>query len=352
VSWPKPGLDIPLLYHRGVIRRFSDKWFLLSASAALLVIAGGGVYLWKRSTAPPPPKPVAAEPAIPAGAELSFSGIVRARHVVLVPAPTDGTLESMEVGVGMEVFEAQLLGRIKNTLLESSRDAAREEMESAQSRVNHLESGLIAARLEASRTAAEASRARMEFEKAEKLYLRQQMLLREGATAKLVHDKAERGYRLAKADDEAQSQTARQAQDRVETISRDLEAAKRALEEKKGEMERATGDLSGAELLSPVDGVLIGARYKVGEEIPPGLEDLFQIGVDLNELEVGIEPDPRVRTRLRDGLPALVQILEISGDAIHAELRLDEDGKARVEFQTADVTIKPGLNAIVKIKLP
>jgi multidrug efflux pump subunit AcrA (membrane-fusion protein) len=336
-----------------VIRRFSDKWFLATASVLLLALISGAALLYQRSRTPPAAPPTAsAEPVLPPGSEISFTGLVQARQVVLVPPPMDGTLESVEVEVGQEVFEGQLLARIKNPALESSRDAAREDRERAQSRVNNLESSLIAARLESSRAAADASRAKLEFEKAEKLALRQQMLMREGATARLVHDKAQKDYQMASADYQALRDTERQAQNRVDSLVRDLEAARRALEEKNNQLEAATADLEGAEVVSPVDGILIAARGNPGDEITLAMEDLFQIAIDPGRLQVNIDPDPPARNRLSDGLPALVQVLEISSDALSGELKIGEDGKVRVEFTTTDPYLKPGLNAIVKIKLP
>ncbi|MBK5295433.1 MAG: hypothetical protein JJE04_27615 [Acidobacteriia bacterium] len=333
------------------LRPASGIWLLIAASVAVAAIAAGAVYFLLRPKPAPPPL-AAVEPALAPGTEVSFSGTVQARNVVLVPAPIEGTLENVEVETGHEVFEGQLLARIKNTSLESSKAAAMEVMENAQSRVNNLESALIAARLEASRASAEASRARLEFEKAEKLALRQQMLLREGATARVAHDKAQKDFQGASADHDAMRSKAKMEQERVESLVRDLESARKKLEEASTQLEAATADLTGAEVLSPVDGVLTAMRATSGDAVTMDILDLFQIGVDPGQLQVAIDPDPRVKAKLRAGLPALVQVLELSRDGVEGEVKFTEEGKVLVEFSTADPYLRPGLSAIVKIKLP
>jgi len=329
----------------------SGIWLLIAASILISAMVGGAIYYFLRPK-PSPPKVVAVEPELAPGVEVSFTGTVQVRHIVLVPAPIEGTLENVDIEVGHEVSEGQLLARIKNTSLEASKTAAMETKETAQSRVNNLESALIAARLEASRASAEASRARLEFERTEKLALRQQMLLREGATARLVYEKAQKDFQGASADYDAMRSSARMEQDRVESLVRDLESARKNLEAASTQLEAAAADLTGADVLSPADGILTGTRAKAGDEVTMDIPDLFQIGVDPGQLQVAIDPDPRVRAKLKTGLPALVQVLELSKDAIEGELKLSEDGKVLVEFNTTDPFLKPGLSAIVKIKLP
>jgi multidrug efflux pump subunit AcrA (membrane-fusion protein) len=322
-------------------------------SLLLAGIAAAGVYFWRDGRKPPvPPKSAVVEAVPDPGAEVSFTGVIAARQVVAVPASVEGLLESVEVETGAEVFEGQLLARIQNTGLESSRDAARLEKDNVETRVNNLESSLIAARLESSRAAAESMRLRGEYEKAEKNAVRQQMLLREGATPRLVHERAQRDWELVRKEYDSASETSRQAQKRVDELSRDLDAAKRALEEKSSELEAATADLAGGEVVSPTDGILIAARAQAGDNVDMTVVDLFQIAIEPGQLKIQIDPRPPVRKRLTNGLPALVQVLEISGDAINGEVIIDEDGQVWVEFDTGDPSIKPGLNAMVKIKLP
>jgi multidrug resistance efflux pump len=329
---------------------------LLGAAAVLSLLLAGGVYAWRRhetlvaqpsaASAAPPPEELAA------GSEVSFSGPVQARNLLVVPAPIEGVLETIEVEPGGEVEEEQVLGRIKNLSLEAAQEAAREELEQIQNRVNKLESSLIAARLEVSRAMAESDRARGEFERFDKVAQREQMLYREGATARLKFEKAQKEVDTARREHEAARMLTSVAEERVQAAVRDLEAAKRQLDEKQKSLEGASADLQAAEVKSPAVGVLVGARVKAGEEVDPSMKDLFQIAVNPIELKIVVEPDPKVEPRLKDGLPALVQVVEYSGEAIQGELKKSEEGTWRVEFLAPDPMIKPGLTASVRIKLP
>ncbi len=333
-----------------------DRWFLALASLLMLGLAGGGIYAWKRGKAPtqktqeaPQPLPV---PALQPGAEVSFTSVIQAQVVAPVSAPIDGTIESIEVEVGAEVYEGQLLARIKNLGLELAQAEAQQELERVQTRVNNLESSLIAARLEVSRANADADRSRAEYERTDKAAERQRMLYAEKATPRLTYEKAQRDFAQAKTEYESLREQARVADERVQSISRDLDAARRALDEKKDASEATRAELAISEVHSPVDGVLVSARANAGDEVDPTMKDLFQVAVDPSQLQVIIEPEERIANKLTEGLPALVQVLEISGDAISGEVKKTASGQWKVEFTTGDVNIKPGLNAIVKVKLP
>lgn len=339
-----------------VVKAVRDRWFLALASLLMLGLVGSGLYVWKRNRVPAPkaqeaPKPLP-EPALPPGAEVSFTSVIQAQVVAPVGAPIDGTLESIEVEVGGEVAEGQLLGRIKNLGLELAEAEARQELERVQTRVNNLESSLIAARLEVSRANADADRSRAEFERAAKAAERQRMLYAEKATPRLTYEKAQKDFAQAKTEYDTLREQARQAEDRVQSVTRDLDAAKRALDEKKDAAEATRAELTVSEIHAPVGGILVAAGAKVGDDVEPTMRDLFQIAVNPSQLQAIIEPEERIAAKLTEGLPALVQVLEISSDAISGEVKKTESGQWKVEFTTGDVNIKPGLNAIVKVKLP
>src|SRR5262245_4285073 len=140
------------------------KWVLLCVSAILVAIAAGALSVLRRpaveakKAAPAPP------PALPPGAEISLAGKIEADHVIPVPAPIDGIIEEYLVDVGEEVYEGQLLARLRNQALEGASELAKIELDRAETRVNNLDSSLISARLEASRARAESSRSKGEFE--------------------------------------------------------------------------------------------------------------------------------------------------------------------------------------------
>lgn len=333
--------------------RTRDRLFIALASVALIGVAGTGFYFWRLKAEPPkkvetPAAPVAEQPTVN---EISFTGTIQARNLIPMAPPIDGTLEALDVAEGDEVFEGQPLARIKNEGLQAAFDQATQELEQIQSRIHNLESALIAARLETSRALADAQRSQAEFDRIEKLATRQQLLYREGATARLTYEKAQKDLELATSERNSLREAARQAEERVQFLMRDIDNAKKTVDERNRNLEAAKADLQSAEVLSPVDGLLITAKPKVGDQVDANMKDMFVIAVAPEELEVPIEPDPKIAAKIKDGAPALIQIPELSQDGIEGEVRRDEDGKFHVEFEASDATIKPGLNAIVKIRL-
>lgn len=338
-------------------RTLRDRWFLLLAALVLLAIAGGGAWVWRQQAAAR--KASAQTPAantegeIAAGAELSFAGLVAARNVLPIPAPLDGVIEQVEVDVGSSVEQEQPLARIKNDGLATAHKQAKEDLERAIERTSTLESSLIAARLEASRSAADSDRTRTDAERMDRNLKREEMLFREGATPRLKFEKAQKDAAAAASDWEAARLAATQAADKVTKLSSDLDALKRIVEEKTKEMEGAQADIDAAVVQAPVDGVIVAVKAKAGDEVSPaGNKDLFQIAVAPDELQIEIEPEPKQAERLKDGLPALIQLLELSLEGIPGELKRTDAGKWRIEFKAPDPVVKPGLSALVKVKLP
>jgi multidrug resistance efflux pump len=323
------------------------------AAAALAVLAGGGGFAyWRLRKAAPPAAPAAPSPALPPGAEVALEGVLRAVHIVTVKAPLDGVLEEIPVAPGDEVFEGQLLGRVVNDTLEQNEKNAVQELERAQARLNALESALLAARLEESRVAADAARARTEFQRSEREYERQRILLREGATARNAHDAAMKAYEAAKAESETLTALARAIQERIQQAAREIDAARKTLAEEEEQLEAARLELAAEQIQSPVDGVIVAIRKAAGAEVKKEADALFDIGVDLTALEAVLEPEPPVLERLKAGLPAVVELSELPGEGLPGTLRAIEEGKVYVEFASPSPLIRPGMTALVRLKLP
>lgn len=336
----------------GIIEVVRGKWLLFSGIAVLAAIAAGALSLLRRSATSPPQVVVPApSPAPPAGSEVSLPGRIRAHKVVPVPVPIEGTIEFLAGEAGQEVYEGQLLAQVKNTGLETAQQVAAADAEQAQTRQNTLQGNLIAAHLEASRAHADASRSRTEFERAEKVYLRQQMLYNEGATPRLVFEKAQKEFQLAQGEFQALDQVARLADQRVTSLQKEVDAARRALAEKNQAVENAQQDLAACDIHSPVDGLVVARNKQPGDEVDRELKDLFQIAVDLSWLEVVLEPEPPVLERIRPGQEVLVQVAEIPTEGLPGKVREIKNGVVVVEFATPSPAVRPGLTAQVRIKL-
>lgn len=325
---------------------------LVSVLAVLAAASGvGGYFLWKAKPWAAPKQGAATEaPALPPGAVVKFQATLRARNVVAVDVPVDGVLEEFPVKPGDEVFEGQILGSIKNDVLVENEKEVALQLERLKTNLSTLESQLLATRLEESRQAADASRASSDRQRAERVYQRQLMLQREGATPRKTFEAAQAAYDEAKAEESSLDAVARSLRERMTQITRDVDAAKKLVSESEAAYDDAKAGLAAAQLLSPVDGLIIAIQKQAGEEVRAGMEGLIQVAVDLTMMEAVIDLDPKLVPRIVAGLPAEVYVAELTG-SLSGQVRLVEGGKAYVEFASPTPLVRPGMTATVTLQL-
>jgi multidrug resistance efflux pump len=331
-------------------KQISGLWFV---AAGVLIIGGvlGGLYFVLRKEPPAPVASTSATPTLPAGADVTFTGKIAARSLISLPAPVSGVLDRLDVTPGTPVFEGQKIAHIKNDELTSARDLANENKQRAQTRLENIEASSISARLEASRANAELARVRLDFTAAEKNYLKQQMIYKAGALAKLKWQQIEKEYTILKQDLETIEETAKRAQDRADAVTKDLELAKAQLDEMNAELELKSVDMASADITSPVDGMLVGAKVDVGGDVSLTMTDLFTISPSPGELQVTIQPNKPVLDRLKIGLPAWISIVDLD-ENIEGVIAKIEGDAVTVEFNTNNADVKPNTDVIVRIRLP
>jgi multidrug resistance efflux pump len=325
------------------------KWLLFSGTL-ILAAAGVGALTWLRRATPRGDRTITPA-AAPAPRELSLAGKIQALLVVPVGATVTGTIDAFLVEPGQDVYEGQVLARISSQSLEAAREEAARLAQVAQDKVNSVESRMIAARLEASRAHADAKRGRDQLDRVEKVYLRQQMLNREGATPRLVYEKSEREFEAARAESTSLDELARQADDRVSELARELETAKQDVSEYAADLESATAQAAGAEIRSPVSGMVVARKGEPGKMLAPGeAGDLFEIASDLSQLAVAIQPDRAAMARIRSGQEAMIFVAELPG-AIPAAVKEVKGNEVIVAFTSPSAVIRPGMTAQVRLRL-
>lgn len=327
------------------------KWYLLWASIVLLALAGAAFTVLPRIAAKKPRTQIVAQQAPPPLAEVSLSGKIRPQNVINVAPPVEGIVGALFVDAGQPVFAGQLLARITNGGLEAGQQMAKQLADNAQARVNTLESEIIAARLEASRSSADASRARSEYDRLEKTFRRQQMLLAEGATPKLTYDKSSREFDVAQSEYRTQTQVASQAESHLNDLIKSLDAEKRALADKTADLEAAKTRTGATELVSPAQGMVVGRNGEVGQTVGPDKADFFQIATQLSQLEVVLDPDPPSMRRIRLGQPALVSVPDQGSDGMLGSVASIQGAQVIVAFSSPNPNVKPGMVAQVRIKV-
>ncbi len=323
-------------------------WLAGGTVALVLILLAGGIWL-RRSRTPASPSPAPAVSAPPA--ELAATGIVRAQQVVPVPIPVEGVIQNLFADVGAEVYEGELLAEIRSSALEAAREALQSELDRARSQAETLQSRLIAARLEAARARGDAHRARSDMERAEKAYLRQQLLFREGATPRLAFEKAEREFETARSTFASLDEIARSAEEQAAALQKSLDEVRKLVSDKTAELEETTAHITEGEVRAPVAGVVVARRGQSGETVRPELGDLFQIAVNLSQLEVAVDLPPPDRERIRPGQEAVIQVAEMAGEALSGTVREIRDDRVIVEFVNPNPAVKPGITAQVRIKL-
>ena len=321
----------------------------------LVAVSAGALAVWRQASKPMPVKPApvvqAAPPVKVEPTELSITGQISAQKVVNVPATADGVIETFAVDAGENVFEGQLLARIKNVKVASAMEMAASDAQKAETRVKETEAAIVAARLEASRAHADASRAKSELDRAEKAYTRQKLLYAEGATPRLVYEKAEHDYAALKDEAESKSALAQQSEDHGAQLSRDLELYKRASNDRNNTMEQANGKSAGGEVRSPCDGLILTRKSKQGAEVSRAMDDLFTIATAMSAMEVILEPTPPQLARIHAGQAAAIHLIGVKSETIEGAVREVKGNQVIVDFISPTPLIKPGLTAQVTIKL-
>jgi HlyD family secretion protein len=324
------------------------RWYVL-VIFVIAAIAATGVFVIRRNTPPareaqPAPKAVVEE-------EISLPATLQAVTTIPVGIPIQGKIESFQVDVGAEVYEGQLLAQISSEALQAVQQAAEVDLEQAETRVRNLESLLSAARLEASRASADASRVRNDYERAEKAYQRYKMLLEEGATPRLTFEKAQKEYIALQAESKNLDAVAVAADERISSVSRELDAARKLLEGKATDAEAAKLHAGSGEVLSPVNGIVVARRGQAGDNVHPSMTDLFQIASDISVLQAVADASPAQISKIKQGQAATVTLAEMAGELLQGTVLQAENGKVTVEFANPNALVKPGLTAQIRIKL-
>jgi multidrug resistance efflux pump len=295
-----------------------------------------------------PRSPAAAAVSLPAS--VTLNGKIRAAHVIGVAAQVPGNIDAFAVDVGDEVTQGQELASVGGTVLQSDREEAASSVEKAQARVDAADKAVAAAQLEISRAHADAQRARAELDRAQKTWDRQRTLAAAGATPRLTYEKAQHDYDSAREQFEAVDQADRSAAERVRETMKIRDNAQKILTDLNEELSAAQDQLQAGSVQSPVDGIVVGRTGSIGQPAQELGENLFQIAVDLFDLEVVVEPKPEDLKHLRPHQPALVIIPDLQGISLTGEIKQIEGAQAVIGFMSSMPAIRPGMIAEIRLR--
>jgi HlyD family secretion protein len=177
------------------------------------------------------------------------------------------------------------------------------------------------------------------------------MLLREGATPRLTFEKAEKDFVAAEAEFNSAQAVSKGADEKVSSLAREGDLAKKIVDAKTQELEQAKADLAATEVHSPVDGIVLARKGETGTEVTRDTKDLFQIATDLSDMVVSVEPEPPILQRLEPGSPAAVIISEFNNEPLFGQIAEIKGNVVLVEFKSPSIEIRPGLTAQVRLKI-
>jgi multidrug efflux pump subunit AcrA (membrane-fusion protein) len=331
-----------------IIRVMRWRWFAAAGSAIVLAVA---FFAYRRPHVVPPKPSLVVQAVVPqVPTELTLAGKIQATRVVNVGAPVDGNIEQLLAAVGDDVSEGEVLARIKNPKMEAAQQEARLDAERARAHVSEVEPALIGARLEVSRSEADLMRVKLELAKAEKEYARQQMMMREGVTPRLVFERAEQEYNSLKMQSESLAEVSKSAAERVVSLTKELESARQTYDKTASGLAQAQAEPAAGEVNSTADGVVIARRGETGEPITKAVTDMFRIAVDLGTLQIVASADAQSAPRIHAGQAAAIEIKEIPGTA-QGTVREVKAGQVIIDFKSPALTVRPGMTAQVRIKL-
>jgi len=187
--------------------------------------------------------------------------------------------------------------------------------------------------------------ARLQMERAQKTFERQTTLNREGATPRLVYEKARQDYEASVQEFEIMEKAMRGSRENTQAANLKLAEAKRILAEKQLELQDAEGGHEAGEVRSPVDGTVVGRNGEPGKPAGEAGDQLFQIATDLYALEIPLEAKPELVKRLRRGQPATVMVLDLQGGGFPGNVKEVKENQVVVEFTSTLPAVRPGMRA-------
>jgi len=295
---------------------------------------------------PTPPTPPAVVSTIFQGPEITLTGRLQAQRIESVDAPIAGILDQWFVEEGHEVYEDQLVGRIRNAELDNAVQQAQSALDRAEIRIAQLEAQTVNQRLEVSRTTAEQIRASNELDRIEKIYQRYKNLMDAGAIARLTFEKTQADYIAAKAEAEGREASAKEAQEKLALLQRDSEAARHAVADQTAALAKAKEAVAEGDLHSPADGVVLARKVHQGDQVEESAEGLLTVATELTKLAVSLTPDPAILARIHAGQQAFVRIDDGEFAGQVKEVRGTE---VIVEFSSGKPVTKLGGAAQVRI---
>jgi len=306
---------------------------LATALLSVLAVAAWGGYRHFATQSTAPAFRFAAVERGPLTAVVASSGTLQPVTQVQVGSQVSGQVREIFVDFNDAVREGQLIARI--------------DPENFQHRVRQAEADLEAARAMVAVQQAEALRARVNLDDAERDYARKERLVGQSFLSPAELDKARTVLDAARAQLEI-----------VRAQARNSEALVR---QRAAQLAQAKVDLARTEIRSPVDGLVVKRSVDRGQTVAASLQapELFVIARNLSDMQVETAIDEADVGRIRVGQKASFSVDAFPGRRFQGEVK--QVRKAAhvasnvvsytviVSAANAELLLLPGMTANVRI---
>jgi HlyD family secretion protein len=245
----------------------------------------------------------------PSSTQIQLTGIVTGTDEIVSPLVT-GRLQKLLVDEGVEVKAGQLIAEIDPTELKAARDAAADNIQTLQARVqqsdrtlamNDEQTAAAVAQAAASVTAAKAQlqQAQANLALNEVTYQRDQGLYAKGVIAEQERDTSEDNYKASQANvtaledqvkaSEAQLAVAQANRMQLQVQQADIVAARAQVAQSVAQKDQAQTQLGYTEIYAPIDGIVSVRAARQGEVVQAGGPIVTVVDIDHLWVQADVE---------------------------------------------------------------
>ncbi len=268
----------------------------LMGGGLILGLVGAGVGWWLLAAQPVPNYQTAQLERGRLQAIVSATGLLNPLRQVQISSQVSGQIKELLVDFNSSVKEGQLIARLDPETFQY-------RVQQASADVRVVRAAALTARANLAQSLAQASKAEVDLEEAQRDWQRKQDLVTLNFIAGAEADKARALVR-------SQIQALRAAQALVDVARAQLQSAQALIQQREAVLQQAEVDVRRTEIRSPVDGIVIKRTVEVGQTVAASLQapELFLIARNLREMQVEASIDEADVAKIRVGQKALFTI--------------------------------------------
>lgn len=264
----------------------------LMLGALMLGLVVGSVAWWRWAAQPAPTYKTASIERGRLQATVSATGLLSPLRQVQISSQVSGQIKELWVDFNSEVKQGQLIARLDPETFQY-------RVQQASADVRVARASALTSRANLAQSLAQASKAEVDLEEAQRDWQRKQDLVAQNFIAAAEADKARALVR-------SQTLALKAAQALVDVARAQLQSAQALIQQREAVLQQAEVDVRRTEIRSPVDGIVIKRTVEVGQTVAASLQapELFVIARNLHEMQVEASIDEADVAKIRLGQKA------------------------------------------------